>query len=385
MSKYSKKRTSRTDPHAPSVYNGDLPIDPEILVQYMEYHKEVDPQQYDEESVIQESKTALYDSHIPYDIKKKLLFLLAHSSQAESYTILKEYVESPATELKEWAALAMQEIRMTVENEVYEDGKDMILSPLGGKDDMLRYYVVLSTRKNTPFTKEEKEQVQQEIDASAHFFDCEAEAVTFTAAYVVIKILIPLDIAPSVVVERILKQQKEILMYSFMATNVFKPTRKDIIPYLDDIHADDPHRVFFDIYRRSDDLLLQDFFKKKKWKAANRAAQIAVLHEIEDDERVHICVVRKGDALVGFGYARYMPTAQFGEVRAAYIDTDEVDERAFSDMITTFEMHMDQIGAAYMEVVPGFLTPATQKILTDMEYEKEEDGRYRYMLWEESE
>ena len=42
--------------------------------------------------------------------------------------------------------LALQELQFHVENELYDSGKDMIMSPVGGKGNKLRYYVVVSKK-----------------------------------------------------------------------------------------------------------------------------------------------------------------------------------------------------------------------------------------------
>lgn len=214
-----------------SVYEGDIPIKPSVHEEYIEYHGRISIDNYDYEKTFRETKK-LFEKDIPWEVKKKLLFLLGEFATPECFQILKRYLNNEKLLHKEWALLALQELRFHIENELYEEGKDMVMSPIGGKRNMLRYYVVVSKKKGKKFSNEEKNILKLALTKIAKQMQSEAEDFEFNNSYVLIKMLTSVDVASGDVIDALLDECKDILRYHYFMVNTHKPTKKEIDEYL---------------------------------------------------------------------------------------------------------------------------------------------------------
>ena len=217
-----------------SVYKGTIEISPSVQEEYISYHATIDANKYDYEKVIAESKK-LFDARTAWEVKKKILFLLGEYATPESFKILKKYLDDTKTVRKDWAMLALQELQFHVENELYDEGRDMIITPLGGKRDKTRYFVVVSKKKNKAFTSEEKKLLSKKMTELAKKKQSEVEDIEFGTSYMMIKMLVSIDIALQEVIDAFLdigSTEMNILRYHFFSINTHKPTKKEIQEYL---------------------------------------------------------------------------------------------------------------------------------------------------------
>ena len=214
-----------------SVYEGDFIIPPEIHEEYISYHGKINIKNYDYVKTVREARE-LFEENIPWEVKKKLLFLLGEFATPECFQVLKRYIDNEKSTYKDWALLALQELRFHIENELYEEGRDMIMSPVGGKGNMLRYYVVVSKKKGKQFTNEEKDILKQALTRITKRMQSEVEDFKFDKAYVLIKMLTSVDVVSGKVIDTFLDECKDILRYHYFMVNTHKPTKKEIAEYL---------------------------------------------------------------------------------------------------------------------------------------------------------
>ena len=89
--------------------------------------------------------------------KKSLLVQLASIDDVEAYRTIEKYVSKPDTGLRDWAVLAFQESRMLLESKLLDENQVFISTGLGGKENKLRYFIVIMTKKNADFTDFQKD------------------------------------------------------------------------------------------------------------------------------------------------------------------------------------------------------------------------------------
>lgn len=231
MSKIKKNNTPNLIKNTISVYEGDINISPRVHKEYIKYHKQINKRRFDYKQTINGAKE-LFNEKTPFKVKKKLLFLLGEFATPECFQILKRYIDNGQSTHKEWALLALQELRFNVENELYEEGRDMIMSPLGGKRNTLRYYVVVSKKKSEQFVNEEKDMLRQTLVRITKRMQSEVENFELYSSYVLIRMLISIDVSPSDVIDAFLDEFKRILRYHYFMINTHKPTKKEINEYL---------------------------------------------------------------------------------------------------------------------------------------------------------
>ncbi|PIX68383.1 hypothetical protein COZ40_03585, partial [Candidatus Roizmanbacteria bacterium CG_4_10_14_3_um_filter_39_13] len=59
--------------------------------------------------------------------------------------------------------LALKDLQIHIENEVYEGDKDMIMSPMGGKGNMARYFVVIGSKHNKELSPAAKKIITKDL------------------------------------------------------------------------------------------------------------------------------------------------------------------------------------------------------------------------------
>lgn len=217
------------------IFDGTVSVPEIVHTEYIAYGNTIDIASYAYKSVLKESTTALFDPETPQEIKKKLIFLLGQFATIECYTLLNKYIEIPNESLIPWATLAMQDLRFKIENDMHDDGRDMVMSPSGGKGDKIRYFTVFASTKGKPIAEHQKQIIKEGILLSMTRYHGELEAISFGSNYCLATLLILLTVAPQTSIEAILdiaSKKKHILKYHVMITNVQPFTQKEITDYL---------------------------------------------------------------------------------------------------------------------------------------------------------
>lgn len=215
--------------------DADIQIPEPIHQEYINYHDKISFKKYDYDQVIKNSKELLFDQKTSDEVKKKLLLLLGHYATKECFDILRKYLNNPNSNLKDWATLSIKEIQFKIDNEIYEDGRDIIMSPMGGKGEKLRYYVVIGSKHNKSLDKNVKKDLKKDLSIITSKVNSEIESVKFGRTYILIEILIPINISVGKMIEDFLditSRKKGILKYHYFVVNTHKITKNEIDEYL---------------------------------------------------------------------------------------------------------------------------------------------------------
>lgn len=125
----------------------------------------------------------------------------------------------------------------TQENDLFHE-KAFIGTGLGGEEHRLRYFVVIGTENNLPFSQEQKTIVKSKFSDICQRFDTKMEEIIFNKNYALIKILLSMDVAVGDVIEKAINlcnKREKFLSFHYFVTNVKKPSRLEIKRYLEDI------------------------------------------------------------------------------------------------------------------------------------------------------
>src|SRR3989344_1369397 len=213
----------------------DIQIPLYVHKEYIAYHDKIDCEKYDYKKVIEQSKKSLNDKSEDAVIKMKLLFLLGYFATKECFDILLAYIKYPESNLKEWAVLSLKELQFSIENKAYDESPDMIMSPMGGKENMARYFVVVGSKYNKSLNVATKKIVTTDLFTTINNQYSQVEKIEFGKNYVFITMLISFDIACQTVIDIFLdkiSKEKGILKYHFFMVNTHKITKKEIKEYL---------------------------------------------------------------------------------------------------------------------------------------------------------
>lgn len=116
------------------------------------------------ETDFQADVAKLYSPEVSDDEKKQLLCLLASVLDTQSYREIENYQQIAPENLKVWATLALRESKVCLES--YLLGYDClyISTGLGGKDEALRYFVVLVNKDGKEYDSLQKETIKNEFE-----------------------------------------------------------------------------------------------------------------------------------------------------------------------------------------------------------------------------
>ncbi len=215
----------------------DKPIDLSIQGEYLSFSETIDFDNVDYEEVLTESDK-LFDKHTPIELKKRILIFLAHLGTAESCRTIEKYLKISEGNLRDWTLLSLKECRTFLESVLLEEEGGFISTGLGGKDNKLRYYFILSSKDGLTFSETHRNTLKRGFEIISHKYKSEIEEINFESTYALIGILVPMDVAVGKVIEEAISdcnKMSEFLFPDYYVTNVKKPTYKEISKYLEEI------------------------------------------------------------------------------------------------------------------------------------------------------
>ncbi len=215
----------------------DEAIDLSTQEEYLSFSETIDFDNLDYEEVLMESDR-LFDKHTPIELKKRILILLAHLGSPESCRRLEKYLKVSEKNLRDWALLSLKECRTFLESVLLREESGFISTGLGGKDNKLRYYFIVSSKDGLPLSEPLRNTLKRGFEKISHKYKSEIEEINFEANNGMIGILIPMGVAVGEVIEGGISEcnkTSEFLSPDYYVTNVKKPTPEEISMYLDEI------------------------------------------------------------------------------------------------------------------------------------------------------
>jgi hypothetical protein len=212
-------------------------IDLSIQKEYFYLSETIDIDNVDYKEVLKESKK-LFSENTPIETKKRILILLAHFGTTESYRTIEKYLNQTGQELKDWGLLSLKECRMFLESALLEEEGGFLSTGLGGKDNQLRYYFIVSLKEGLTFTETHRNTLKKGFERISQKYNSEIEEINFEINYAMIGIFIPMDFAVGDVIEEGISEcnkMGEFLFFHYYVTNVKKPTNEKILKYLEEI------------------------------------------------------------------------------------------------------------------------------------------------------
>ncbi|MCT4586455.1 MAG: hypothetical protein N4A71_01395 [Carboxylicivirga sp.] len=176
-------------------------------------------------------KDGLFSPGMDDDQKKALLCQLASIDSVEAFRTIETFKANPDKGLADWAILAFQESKMLIESSLLNEKPLFISTGLGGRDNMLRYFIVLFTKKRRSFTGLQERLLKGEIEFSFKNNNGIIEELVFNDNSVFITGLVPIEIGLKLMLSEIIKQSNEIeefLSASLLVTNVKKFSLEEV-------------------------------------------------------------------------------------------------------------------------------------------------------------
>ena len=217
-------------------------IDIEIQMEYFKFSKSI------KESIIDNfelsEKDKLQDPETSNDELKRILSQLATMENVEAYRAIEAFYNNQTDHfLKNWSALALKESKMMLESSLLDEKQILISTGLGGKNSMLRYFIVFISKSGNTFNETQKKVISSELEFTLQKNRSEVESIDFDQNYSKIVSLIPLDIPIKETVTSVIdecNQYGDFIMPNFIITNVKKLSSEEITDFLNSDDSDDP-------------------------------------------------------------------------------------------------------------------------------------------------
>ena len=164
----------------------------ELQMDYFNYARRIrtKPRELDDRA-FRRYKEKLENIELPTEEKKKILSLLATSKEIRAFRLLEHYNQHPDKELKNWAYMALMESRIMVESELTDEKQIFISTGLGGKEEKLRFYVLIVASKGVTFVEYQRKIIEKEFGYLLPKHEYEIERLTIGDRHVELVILTP--------------------------------------------------------------------------------------------------------------------------------------------------------------------------------------------------
>lgn len=223
------------NPDRLAIIEENIPI--KVQMEYFDYANLIRKENNYEN--ILDNKELLFLNETPVASKKEILSKLACIDLPEAYRTIEKYLQLPDKKLINWAKLALFESKMLLESSILDQNHVLISSGLGGKNNMLRYFIVVFLKNEFLFDITKKKVVSNEFDSILKNNNCENEYLKFYKKYFTLVALIPLNVnLKNIFSDAITEcnQYGNFLVDNFIITNVKKLTNNEINSLLEKIN-----------------------------------------------------------------------------------------------------------------------------------------------------
>lgn len=215
-------------------------IDVDLQVEYFEFSRRV-ANEYDEEWAMEQIEV-LEDPDYCCKGKKIILARLATIERVEAYRAIESYNKDADENLKDWARLALQEAKMHLESHLLDENQVFISTGLGGRNNKLRYYVVLIARNRESLTEFQLGIIKKEFGYVMKKYDVEIEEFNSSGYLATFMLLLPINHSVKKVFSEGINecnQFGDFLRENCIVTNVKKLTFKEVRDFIEQKNTKD--------------------------------------------------------------------------------------------------------------------------------------------------
>lgn len=214
-------------------------IDVKIQMEYFKFSSKLKKKKKKEESennIDLDNIPNIDNEELELTDRKALLVEIASIDDPKAYRFLEYYSKNAAPELRDWSLLAVQENKMLLESSLLNENQIFISTGLGGRGNMLRYFIVLIGEGISEFADFQQKMVSSEFEYALKNNNCELEKIEFEENYATLTALIPFEVALQKVFRSTLEecnQYGNFIKSNFLVTNVKTLTIQEIKDFIE--------------------------------------------------------------------------------------------------------------------------------------------------------
>ena len=209
-------------------------IDLDLQVEYYECSRRL-REEVDEEWAMDQIQY-LDEPDYSVEVRKNILARLASINRVECFRAIESYLKKADPQTRNWALLALNESRMLLESKILDENQIFISTGLGGRDQKLRYFVVLISRNKVDLSSTQQKVVRNEFDYVLKRFDAELEEVNFSGYLATMLLLLPMNHSLKGVFQEAIQecnQFGDFLEEDFIVTNVKTLSFDEIVDFIE--------------------------------------------------------------------------------------------------------------------------------------------------------
>ncbi len=209
-------------------------IDMDLQVEYFECSRKM-KLEFDESWAFDHMQY-LFEPGYSEDVRKGILARLATIEDPVCYRAIESCARYAGEPLRDWALLALNESRMHLESKLMEENQVYISTGLGGREQKLRYFVVLMSRTRADLTPTHQMVIRNEFDDVLKRFDAELEEIRFSGYLATILLLVPMNHSLKMVFSEAINECNNyghFLNDDFIVTNVKTLSFREIRDFLE--------------------------------------------------------------------------------------------------------------------------------------------------------
>jgi hypothetical protein len=209
-------------------------IDLDMQVEYYECSRRLRDEVDDQWAM--ERAPCLKEPGYSDDVKKEILARLATIDRVECYRLIEDFTNTSGESLRNWGLLALNESRMLLESSILEENQVFISTGLGGRDQKLRYFVVLASRTHMDLDPTQQKVIANEFDDILSSYNAELEELGFSEFMATLTVLVPMNLPLKLVFQEAIDECNhygDFLQDDCIVTNVKKLSFKEIKDFME--------------------------------------------------------------------------------------------------------------------------------------------------------
>lgn len=168
----------------------DVAIDVDLQMQYFERSAKM-KRAFDFNDLHLEINN-LYNDSVSIESKKDLLIQIASLDHPEAYRVIENFLQTAEGDLYFWATIALHDSRLQLESSLLDEPKLFISTGLGGKNNLLRFFIVVFSVTDSELNTSQQKIIKNEFEIALKKSGGAIESIEYAGNLAKITLLLPL-------------------------------------------------------------------------------------------------------------------------------------------------------------------------------------------------
>ena len=201
-------------------------VHPDIMQRFISISNKLNKYELGDDEILP-LKEKLLNPESSVKVKEKVLAKLATIKNVIAFRIVESYYQNCSEEEKPFSALAFNQSRHLIENQLTDNNAGLIITGLGGKGRRLRYFFMIVLTSDQELSNAIQRLLTAEVDEILKENNCEIETINYFNSHLAVTALVPLEKNLANIIDDITARCNELInifLKNFFVTNGFFPS-----------------------------------------------------------------------------------------------------------------------------------------------------------------